>query len=360
MSSLERSSESAAIEAAAADWVVRRDAGLTGAEATELERWRAADPRHAAALAWHEQMWAALDRPQRAGKAGLMLAKVAASAARRRRRRLHAATGALALLLVAGFAWQLRHPPPAPAVTPPAAAGAFAVHRPETQTLPDGSVVELRRDARIRVDFAPALRRIALESGEAHFTVATDPQRPFVVTADTVEVRAVGTAFSVELAETEVDVLVTEGEVSVAAPVFARATADGAAAGAADRHRPNARAQVLTARQRVTVPLEPQMHRPEPAVVSVAESELTERLAWRSGRLEFTDTPLLEAVALMNRHSSSAHKLRFVIDDPELARAPVTGLFRADNAEAFVRLLEVSLGISAERSGDTVTLRKPR
>jgi hypothetical protein len=40
-----------------------------------------------------------------------------------------------------------------------------------------------------------------------------------------------------------------------------------------------------------------------------------------------------------------------------LAAFPVTTSFRSDNAEGFVRLLEVTAGVQAERRGDTISLR---
>jgi ferric-dicitrate binding protein FerR (iron transport regulator) len=60
----------------------------------------------------------------------------------------------------------------------------------------------------------------------------------------------------------------------------------------------------------------------------------------------------------MNRHASGSPKVLLIVDDPVLARAPITGLFRADSSEAFVRLLEASFKLKAERAGDTITLHR--
>jgi ferric-dicitrate binding protein FerR (iron transport regulator) len=43
--------------------------------------------------------------------------------------------------------------------------------------------------------------------------------------------------------------------------------------------------------------------------------------------------------------------------DPELARLPVNGVFRADNTAALVRLMESGFGIKAEYEGDRILLR---
>jgi|GEM_PF-4045706 len=78
-------------------------------------------------------------------------------------------------------------------------------HLPMQQHLPDGSVVELRDAAEVLVvEFSEALRRVALHQGAAHFAVEPDPERPFEVVADGVTVRAVGTAFCVDLSQESV------------------------------------------------------------------------------------------------------------------------------------------------------------
>ena len=43
--------KSEAIEAVAASWLVQEEEGLTAEQAAEFARWRAADPKHAAAVA---------------------------------------------------------------------------------------------------------------------------------------------------------------------------------------------------------------------------------------------------------------------------------------------------------------------
>ena len=92
-----------------------------------------------------------------------------------------------------------------------------------------------------------------------------------------------------------------------------------------------------------------------PELLMVAADDLQARLAWRSARLEFSGTPLIEAVALLNQHNH----VQFTIEDPDLARMRVSGIFRAVNTDAFVRLLESSFGIQSERRGaDEIVLRR--
>ena len=339
----------AAIEQAAADWIVRRDAGLTDTEERDLEAWFNADPRHAAALVWQEKTWGALDRPRQAGLADAMQERLSSSAARRRRRRVSAAAGMFALVVFAGVFWRQGPRDGSGIASTAPVPASVAVVMPEKRTLPDGSVVELRAGAEIAVDFNGTLRRIELRRGEAHFQVAKNPARPFVVVAGRVEVRAVGTAFAVEFAARDVGVLVTEGKVSVAVPTAADAATHAGAA---------AEPVFLTAWQRVVIPAAAVESVLVAAVLSVADAEAAERLAWRGARLEFTETPLATAIAMMNQHAGGSSKTRLMVEDAELGRRPITGLFRADNSEAFVRLLEASIGVKGERTGDTLTLRR--
>ena len=93
------------------------------------------------------------------------------------------------------------------------------------------------------------------------------------------------------------------------------------------------------------------------STVAAAELASDERLAWRIPRLEFTGTPLAEAVGLMNQHN----RVRFVIDDALLAQEQVSGLFRADRTDGFVQALEAGFGIAAERWGENeIVLRRAR
>lgn len=64
--------------------------------------------------------------------------------------------------------------------------------------LADGTLVWLNAETKLRypVVFGKSERRIYLE-GEAYFQVAKDPQRPFIVTVDGVDITALGTEFNI-------------------------------------------------------------------------------------------------------------------------------------------------------------------
>ena len=168
-----------AIRDLAADWLARRDDGLSEREEAEFQSWLRQDPRHAAAVFRLQASWSALDRLLQAGAAAEVLQEIRRTAAQRRSRRVGAMVATVAVLLVAGLFWQ-RHEPTAPSAL---ATGPAVVLLPERRVLPDRSVVEMNNGAAISVQFAARStgpRRVLLQQGEAHFAVAKDPARqPF-------------------------------------------------------------------------------------------------------------------------------------------------------------------------------------
>src|SRR5690606_33297077 len=82
--------------------------------------------------------------------------------------------------------------------------------------LNDGSIMTLNTLTQAKVHFDDNERRVYLKSGEAHFEVAKNKNRPFRVYAESGRITAVGTAFSVRIDDGNVNVTVSEGSVEVA------------------------------------------------------------------------------------------------------------------------------------------------
>lgn len=353
MKNLDRRLE--AIESQAAAWLARRDRGMTAPEAAEFARWCASDPRHASAVRGIESTWAALDRPTAMGRTGLLRDELRALEARARRRwRARGAAASVAIVVLLSFYLGVRRTTTREAVAfAPTGATAARFAGPERQTLADGSVVEFKPGTEITVAFGEERRVVILRSGEAHFSVTSNPLRPFIVAAASVRIRAVGTAFAVQLGGTEVEVLVTEGKVTVAAPPLGMEEAvapRSAGAPAAGPELP----PIVSAGQRTRVSVLPATT--VAPVLAISQAELAERLSWRVPRLEFSETTIAEASALFSRHSP----LRLRAADSEVAAMRVTGVFRTDNIEGFVRALETSLGLRAEYRVGEVRLHRGR
>lgn len=285
----------------------------------------------------------ALDWPGQAGTSELVLREVEVQIRRRRRRRRLAA-GSLGGLAMLGLIWLAQ-----PFVAAPRLPASALVSQPARQTLPDGSLVELNDGAKIDVDFAGAFRRVVLTRGEAHFQVAKNPARPFVVRAGEVEVYAVGTAFSVQLGRAAVEVLVTEGRVAVDRPAPPTMAAT---------NRPDRNSQTFVdAGNLAVVTMDGAVQTvPVPRVLPLSAGELDDRLSWRKPRLEFSGTPLAEVLRLFLRYSG----VHITLADPVLGELEVSGVVRADNIEALLLLLKTNFGIVADRQGmDQIVLSKP-
>ncbi len=173
---------------------------------------------------------------------------------------------------------------------------------------------------------------LRLARGEGRFQVAHDSTRPFVVTAADAAVRAVGTAFTVRLRDSsEVEVLVSEGKVAIAAPDVPAAAPVSAGQAAV----------VLPGRMSVS-DMTPQL--------------LERRLAWTAGRLEFRGESLAEAVAEFNRYNQRQIRLA----DPALGTLRVGGNFKATDPDSFAAALASAFKLHIEPAGgDSIILRPP-
>src|SRR5690606_38971872 len=85
---------------------------------------------------------------------------------------------------------------------------------PITRILSDGSLVRMNAHSTLKIAFTTTERRIGLLSGESHFSVVKDSDRPFSVFVNGVRIQAVGTAFNVKMAD-RIEVIVTEGTISI-------------------------------------------------------------------------------------------------------------------------------------------------
>lgn len=332
------------IDEEAARWFARRDAGLDAAGNAALRQWLASDPRHSTAWRRLEAADAALGRLG-AVQPPLPLEddpelRPARGHLRRLRLEWIGGLAAAAGITLAVVWWRAPRETPAPAL----GTVATAIGQVRAHPLPDGSLVHLNTDTELAVRFTPGERRVDLRRGEAHFTVAKDAARPFVVSGAGVRVVAVGTAFSVRLRAEAVEVLVTEGRVGL------REAAGDRSLLPADSGQP---APVLAAGQRASISVAAAA--PTAAVVAPVEApEIARQLAWQARRLEFSPTSLATIAEEFNRYS----RVRLVVADPSLATLRLGGSFAIDDWSTLVRLLESDFAVAVERRGDEVFLRR--
>lgn len=129
----------------------------------------------------------------------------------RRRGRVLAAAAACACLLLAAVLVA----PGGPSF--PDADHATARAEVERIVLPDGSILHLAPESAVDIAYAPDRRAVRLIEGRVFLEVETDPARPFLVEADGLSTRVLGTAFEVHRHGPRASVAVREGRVSVRA-----------------------------------------------------------------------------------------------------------------------------------------------
>jgi transmembrane sensor len=307
----------------AARWYARVHApDCTGHDRQEFEQWLRSSPDHWRAYADAERTVRLFDQLLENDAALRALADEAGGEPgvepRRTARRRWAVPGALAAsLIVALLAMQLGRlgdPSQQPQVF------ASSMDQQREVMLADSSKVHLDVGSEISVNMTDRSREITLTRGRALFDVATDADRPFIVTAGGTRTTALGTQFQIQSHPDRVVVVLTEGSVSVTGTPEQRID-----------DRPHWEVRLTPGEQ-----LSLEGGRTTPKKRSVDTYMAT---SWSRGRLVFRGTPLAEALEEVNRYST--RKLRLA--DPSLASLPVGGSFIAGDSElalsAFVAAL---------------------
>ncbi|HEY8470519.1 MAG TPA: FecR domain-containing protein [Longimicrobiales bacterium] len=211
--------------------------------------------------------------------------------------------------------------------------------------LSDGTRVLLGAESELR--FAPSLgarsRDVYLD-GNAYFEVKTDPRRPFRVHTAQGVVEVLGTRFGVRAygADSMTTVVVAEGRVRLD-HVTPDDVGDGRRPGRAAAER---NAVVLESGDlgRVTARGEIEKQR------GVAVDRY---LAWTERRLVFTDTPLREIAAELQRW----YDVEITISEESLGRRRLSATFGHEPLDAVLNHLAIALGARVVREGRTVTFQ---
>ena len=198
--------------------------------------------------------------------------------------------------------------------------------------LADGTEVRLGPASTLQLDagFGRAHRRLSLH-GEAWFKVTHNEQMPFAIRVGTTTVEDVGTAFQVrESTNREVSVRVAEGAVRLTTSAASRDSSvmlhagDGAVA--------------------------------TPVGITVATGAVTptESIALADGRLTFSDASLVEVRDALQRW----YGVSLIVSDSALATRHVTADFTGEPMSRVATVLGLTLGVTANRHGDTIELHR--
>jgi transmembrane sensor len=227
-------------------------------------------------------------------------------------------------------------------------------------SLADGSMIELNARSQVRIRFSKEQRSVDLIEGQALFHVAKDRARPFVVTSDGTQVRAVGTEFDVYQKHGGTIVTVVEGRVAIVREgLAAPENSDGLTSGSATPNlslHPDVDASspvvpgivYLSAGEQLTVTPKVEKKTTHPNVVAAT--------AWTQHRLVFDAATLGDVVEEFNRYNARP----LVLHDTALASFPISAAFSSTDPASLVRFLQAQPGIRVTTSSDEIGIAASR
>jgi ferric-dicitrate binding protein FerR (iron transport regulator) len=197
-------------------------------------------------------------------------------------------------------------------------------------TLDDGTVVWL--NARSNLIYPAAFlgneRKVSLSSGEAFFEVTHDPDRPFTVSAQDLNITVLGTKFNVSMYQEEDDIQVAleEGSVRVW-------DAWG-------------EEKILSANQQLSY-LNKKM--------TVHTIEHLDYFLWKDGIYSFHKESFSSIIEKLRRY----YDISIEVEDLPIMDLEYTGKFRQqDGVDMILRILQITHPFKIERNEDVIILRK--
>ncbi|WP_310633117.1 FecR domain-containing protein [Paraburkholderia sp.] len=348
------------VRAEAAVWVVRIDAGRATQDDARLARWRARSPLHREAFDGALAQWRGADALRAAQHAPLRAAgadqrneqrndqrddqRNSEHADRRNDHRpIERPTARPRTPARFAFGFAALFTPPRTAFASLCVAfgvgAAWYLHAPDLSTsagevrtfaLDDGSIVKLDADSAIDVRYDAHERRIVLARGRAAFDVKHGDARRFVVHAGDGEVVDIGTAFQASLPGDgtghggDAVVTVTQGRVDVRNAWGDLEAGAGQSVAYGDAVRP-------------------------PALAAIDAYSAT---AWQRGRMVFTDAPLADVAAALNRY----WKGHFIYVRGRAATLRVSGNFAIGAPAQALDTLAETLRLQATRIAGRVVI----
>jgi transmembrane sensor len=204
-----------------------------------------------------------------------------------------------------------------------------AVGEQKTIVLSDGSHILLNTDTAISVQVDPSHRNIKLLRGQAVFTVAADPNRPFEVTTNETVIKALGTVFEVLEDNQGTQVTVEEHAVSIR-PLTEKGEVKTVRISEGQQTRYNTKTGF------------------EP----ISDINIKQNAAWQRGKLIFKNQELSTVIAELNRY----YQGHIQLTDNKLATLRVTGVFPLDDPNAVLSMIEQTLPLKQTRITPWLTL----
>jgi transmembrane sensor len=202
-------------------------------------------------------------------------------------------------------------------------------------TLPDGSVVTLNANTKIKVsdNWSDDNTREVWLDGEAFFEVVKKPNTgaaKFIVHTPQLNVEVLGTAFNVKARRGATEVVLQSGKVRLNKAQDA-----------------NFKEIVMNPGERVRIADET----PKPVVNDKVETEKV--TAWTNGKIIFDNTPLSEVVKAIEDHFG----YEVVVQDKTLVTKLYTGELLTDSPDVFFKILSKTLHLKIDFEGKKMVIK---
>ena len=339
----------AAIDAEACSWIVQlHDAQPTAADLETFRSWLQRSPAHLETFRQFAKTWTKMDvlselvfsEIERATEAvqGQVLTEKSEGTFLQLRYVMFS-MAFLMLALTSGLIWKsLSSYSEQPQFS---AEYSTVVGEQKQVSLPDGSGIRLNTKSKTNVTYKKDARLIHLVEGEAHFNVFHDSEKPFVVYAGKVAVKAVGTSFSVYLKDDSVDVIVTDGEVKISS-----LPKDLEVSRKAELELINNAETVASFVQGQRAVFKDKIE----LVENIELQEIEKKLSWRDGILIFEGDRLQDVVKEVSRYTPT----KIIILDNETRNLKIGGYFRAGEIVPMLDTFEQSFSIEVEQISENL------
>jgi len=195
------------------------------------------------------------------------------------------------------------------------------------QVLPDGSKVTMNKNAVLsyKKDFKGSTRSVKLDQGEVFFDVSPDKSKPFIIDADKVSIRVLGTSFNVKRNSDLTEVIVESGLVGVSLK-----------------------------NQQI------ELKKGEKVLIKGTNALLQKELSndnlynyYRTNIFVAENTPLWRMVEILNE----AFQSKIEIADPKLRDLTLNTTFKGESLDTILHVISETLGINVQREDGKIILK---
>ncbi|RUL69430.1 FecR family protein [Dyella choica] len=205
----------------------------------------------------------------------------------------------------------------------------------QSLALADGTLIQLDRQSEIDVRFDDHYRRIEVQRGHALFDVGKDSARPMLVNVGGHVLQDIGTIFEVRRDAGGDTLTVISGRVRVLDAQNSSSKGD-------ELPLPGVAIADLTAGQQIELDAS--------GVSPVHPAQIAQATAWLPAEISFQHETIANVARRFNAYTSTPLQ----IEGEEIAQKRISGVFHADNPQAFVAYLSTLSNVRVIRDADRI------